>query len=94
MIAERTFADEVAERLRGMLARRLSPTPRLAPPPPPAPRHRVIEALAQAGRPLSNAELAKALSVSPSRCCRLRAQVAHQLRVERRGRRVLISLAS
>ncbi len=92
MIAERTFADEVAERFRGMLARRLSPTPRPAPAPP-APRHRVIEALTQAGRPLTNAELAQALGVSPSRCTRLRAQVADQLRTERRGRKLMISIA-
>jgi predicted outer membrane lipoprotein len=61
---------------------------------PAAPAHRVIAALRKVNRPVTNAELAKLLGVSPSRATRLRAEVADRLRVERRGRCVYISIAN
>jgi hypothetical protein len=53
----------------------------------------LLEALARAGRPLRNDELARAMRVSPGEASKRRKAVEHLLDVERRGRTVLVSLA-
>ena len=50
--------------------------------------HPVIAALARAGRPLSNSELARAIGCSHGHASRLRKQVADEIYTYRRGRSV------
>lgn len=72
--------------------RRRAPPPRpapatLTPRPQPAPAaHPVIAALAKAGRPLNNLELARAIGRSPGQASRLRRQVETHLATWREGK--------
>lgn len=54
--------------------------------------HPVLIALAAAGRPLTNKQLAAAMGVSPSYASRLRQQVAEHVRTYRVGRCVYVAL--
>lgn len=54
--------------------------------------HPVVAALARAGRPLSNGELAKALGCSESHSSKLRRQACERVVTFRRGRRVYAAL--
>jgi heme/copper-type cytochrome/quinol oxidase subunit 3 len=65
-----------------------------SPPPPPAKPHPVITALRQAGRPLSNDELAEAMGVTKGEASKRWREVSPQLSVTREGRELRIALAA
>lgn len=53
----------------------------------------VIRALRRAGKPLTNAQLAKAIGCSPGQATKLRRKVAHRIIEARKGRYVFVTLA-
>lgn len=80
-----TFSERVAA-----IAARIANPPK---PEPPRADHPVVKALAKAGRPLTNKELAEALGVSQGYASKLRRQAGDRVVSYRRGTRVYAALA-
>lgn len=79
-----TFSERIAA-----IAARIANPPK---PEPPRADHPVVKALAKAGRPLTNKELAAALGCSQGQASKLRRQAGERVVSYRRGNRVYAAL--
>lgn len=90
MRAERSLADEIIEGVAGFFAR---PRPAAYEPAPRLPDNPVVAALARAGKPLTNQQLAAAMGCSEGQASKLRRKVKAHLIEWRQGRYVFVTLA-
>lgn len=91
MRVERSLADEIIDGVAGLFFR---PRPEVyAPPAPRLPDNPVLAALARAGRPLTNQQLAVSMGCSEGQASKLRRKVRQHTIEWRQGRYVFVTLA-